>query len=264
MVSLKLRAAQGKVLRPIHPNSGLEAEYRRQLHRLIEDMHFSVKYWLTAGYRRNEPVLAQDSPASALQGIVRRLARRWTRIFRDAAGKLARFFTEKVSVQVDKQIQRALGMSGIKLEFTTSDVMRDVTHAIVHQNVSLIKSIPQKYFSEIEQLVMRAVQTGGDTEGLQRDLEQRYDITRKRATVIANTQISMATSSVVRARTIDLGLDSIWQYTWRSREPRRTHVEMHGRRFSPRVGLWDSHERQMVFPGSLINCKCVSRPAIPT
>jgi uncharacterized protein with gpF-like domain len=263
MVSLKLRAAQGKVLRPVHPNAGLEAEYRRQLHSLIERMHFSVKYWLTAGYRHNEPVLAQDSPASALQKIVKQLGRRWSRVFGFLSRKLARVFVRKVSTQTDQQIKRSLGTAGIGLELTTTDVMRDITHAAIHQNVALIKSIPQHYFSEVEQLVMRAVQTGDDPETLREDLEERYSITRRRATVIANTQISMATASLVRARLVDLGLDSIWQYTWRSKEPRRQHVEMDGQRFSPRVGLWDSHERQMVFPGSLINCKCVSRPAIP-
>jgi uncharacterized protein with gpF-like domain len=142
-------------------------------------------------------------------------------------------------------------------------MLRDVLHAVAAQNVSLIKSIQQRYLLDVEQSVMRSVQMGGDIEELTKELENKFSIARRRASVIAHTQNEMATASMTRVRQIELGFDSVWVYTWQSKEPRKTHVKMHDQRFSPKVGLWDSHERQMVFPGSLINCKCRSRPAIP-
>lgn len=50
-----------KVLKPVHPNAGVEAEYRRKLDAMIAGMQSSYEYWLTAAYRANEPTIAQDA-----------------------------------------------------------------------------------------------------------------------------------------------------------------------------------------------------------
>jgi uncharacterized protein with gpF-like domain len=236
-------------------------DYRHRLCDLIDTMHWSVRYWLEAAYRRHRPALALDSPASALQRVVRELARRWRRSFAEVAQWLARRFAEGVSEQVDQQLRRMLELGPGELR--TTEALRDVLHATIHQNVSLIRSIPQEYLADVEQAVMRAVQSGQGVEGLARELERRYDLTRRRALIIASTQSEMATASLVRVRQIELGLGAVWEHSFIPRRPRRTHLEMHGKRFDPRQGMWDSHERQWVFPGQLINCRCRSRPVIP-
>lgn len=255
--------AKGKVLRAVNPNIGIEVEYRHRLQALLESMHHSVRYWLESAYRNNQPVLAQDSPASVLKGVFDRVARRWRKTWNEMAGKLARYFSRQVQERLDASLRRDLRDNGITADFTITEAMRDVLHATIAQNVSLIKSIPHKYLLDVEQSVMRSVQTGGDIEELTRELENKFSIAHRRASVIAHTQNEMATASMARVRLIELGFDAEWVYTWRSKEPRKTHIKMHGQRFSPKVGLWDSHERQMVTPGSLINCKCRSRPALP-
>ena len=54
--------------RSVAANRGIEAKYRKALQRLIAEMHGSVEYWLTAGYRQNPPRVAalveQESCAS--------------------------------------------------------------------------------------------------------------------------------------------------------------------------------------------------------
>jgi hypothetical protein len=45
-----------KILRPVHPNAGLAAEYNRRLDDLIADMQASYEYWLTAQYRKTPPI----------------------------------------------------------------------------------------------------------------------------------------------------------------------------------------------------------------
>ena len=76
-----------KILQPVHPNLGIEAELRVRLTKLIEAMHKSVLYWVTASYRANEPEMAQDAtPARALRDTVDDLTKRWQSRF-DVAAK---------------------------------------------------------------------------------------------------------------------------------------------------------------------------------
>ena len=66
--------------------------------------------------------------------------------------------------------------------------MRDIMRATIGQQVSLIKSIPSQYFTNIESLVMRSVQTGRDLEQLTTDLQEQFGVTRRRAAFIARDQ----------------------------------------------------------------------------
>jgi SPP1 gp7 family putative phage head morphogenesis protein len=48
-------------MRPLHPNAGIEADYRECLVKLVDRMHRSFNRWLKAAYRANEPaILAVD------------------------------------------------------------------------------------------------------------------------------------------------------------------------------------------------------------
>jgi hypothetical protein len=68
MVALK---KTDKVLRPVHPNAGIEAAYRNRLQKLIDEMNNSFVYWLKAAYRQNPPLMAQDrNPAQELRAAI--------------------------------------------------------------------------------------------------------------------------------------------------------------------------------------------------
>lgn len=75
------RPAKDIVLRPVRPNAGLEALYRRKLDLLIAQMHDSVMFWITAAWLSNQPVLlAEDAGipgemAEILKDLVARATR---------------------------------------------------------------------------------------------------------------------------------------------------------------------------------------------
>jgi len=54
-----VRRRKTRVLRPVHASLGLECEYRRRLQCLIDEMNCSVRYWLRAKYKGNEPEISQ-------------------------------------------------------------------------------------------------------------------------------------------------------------------------------------------------------------
>ena len=55
------RKLHQKILRPVHPNVGLQVMYRRKIDRLVAEMSRSYEHWLRAQYRETPPVMAQDA-----------------------------------------------------------------------------------------------------------------------------------------------------------------------------------------------------------
>jgi SPP1 gp7 family putative phage head morphogenesis protein len=142
--------------------------------------------------------------------------------------------------------------------------MQDVFAATVQANVSLIKSIPAQYFTQIEGIVMRGVQTGYDLKQITDDLQHQFKVSRKRAAFIARDQASKATSTLGRARQMSLGITkAIWVHSHAGKVPRPEHVKMDGKEYDLSEGMFDPVEGKYIFPGQLINCRCFSRGIVP-
>lgn len=264
-VSRPRTARKGEiVLRAVHPNVGIEADLRRRLDALIEDMNRSVLYWIKAAYRANEPVMAQDAtPANDLKRAVRALVRRWEDNFDEAAPKLAAWFLQDVRTRSDATLKRILRDGGFSVKFQMTPAMRDVIDASVNSSVALIKTIPQRYLSQVETMVMESVQTGRDLATLTDRIHGQYGVTRRRAALIARDQNNKATSAMQRARQDELGItEAIWQHSGGGREPRPKHVKASGTRYDIKRGLPIGDKGQLVFPGEEINCRCVSRSIV--
>lgn len=252
------------MLKPVHPNAGIRAMYFRRIEQLVDAMAASVRHWLVAAYRANEPAIAADAiSADALKRVIEELRDKWLGQFDEAAEKLADHFAQSVQDRSDAALRKILREGGFSVKFKMTAAQRDVLKATVQQNVALIKSIPQEYFTEVEGMVMRSVQTGRDLEQLNRDLLRRYDITKRRAALIARDQNNKATSALNHARQKEVGIRwAVWMHSHAGKKPRPTHVKMNGRRYDISKGMWDPAEGEYVFPGQLINCRCTSRPVI--
>lgn len=253
------------LLPPIHPNAGLEAEYRRRLTALTDEMGRSIAYWLSAAYRGNSPEIAEDElPAEALRRAIRRLARRWQARFNDLADDLARYFAQSVGDRSDAALKAALKKGGFSVEFKMTRAQRDVLNAAVHENVSLIRSIPQQHLGQVEGMVMRSVQTGRDLGQLSTDLQEQLGVTKRRAALIARDQNNKVTAALSRARQVEMGLtEAIWRHSGGGKHPRPKHKKADGTRYDIRVGLPIGDKGQNILPGEEINCRCIGRAVIP-
>lgn len=262
----KRRDKTDKVLKPVRPSAAIEVAYRRKLDRLIADMQASVSYFLKASYRANEPRMALDeTPADALRKTMKELTDRWTKKFNAMAPKLAEWFSQSAEKRSTEQMKKILKDGGLAIEFKMTPAMRDVLDATVNANVSLIRSIPQQYFSEVEGMVQRSVQTGRDMGQLSDDLQKRFGITRRRAELISRTQNEMATSAFNKVRQLEAGItEAVWVHSGGGREPRPTHVKA-GRdkvRYKVSEGWFDPAVQRHIQPGQEINCRCQSRPVL--
>lgn len=252
-----------QALKPVRPNEGLEAEYRKRLESLIDKMNNSIAWWIEAAYRQNKPVLTQDASSTNEMGrIIRSLARRWQGKFDEEAPNLARWFGKSVMSRADNSFQQSLKSAGFSVKFALTRAANDVLQATVAGNVSLIKSIPSEYFSEIEGMVFRSIAQGRDIGGLSAQLKERFGITKNRASLIARTENGKATANITRVRQEGLGIkQAMWMHSRGGGHPRKSHVEANGKVYDVSKGMLIDGE--YIRPGELINCRCVCRSIIP-
>lgn len=269
-------AQQPKTCRAVPANRGIEAKYRKALQRLIVEMHASVEYWLTAAYRKDPPRMAalveqaQDapllgadaSPSAKIKKILDELARRWTKRFDDYAPKLAEAYLQGMFKASDSAMRAALKDAGWTVEFKMTPAVRDAFQASLAENVGLIKSIPEKYLTQVEGVVMRSYSAGRDLHTMVKDLKALYPAVADRAELIARDQSNKANAVVNRARQLELGIDrGIWMHSHAGKNPRPSHVAANGKEFKIADGCLIDGE--MILPGQKINCRCTWRPILP-
>lgn len=254
------------ILRPIRPNLGIEVEYRRRLHVVVDEMARSYYRWLRAVYRANPPAIASDAlPAKELRRELERLGTRWEERFLEAAPALADWFATAAEQRSTAVLKKILRDGGFSVKFKMTRAMRDVLAATNAENVSLIKSIPAQFHTQVEGMVMRSVTAGRDLATMTRDLQHNFGVTRRRAELISLHQNNMATASMTRARQDEIGIEeAVWRHSHAKREPRPTHLANDGNRYKVREGWFDPDPkvRRRIWPGELIRCGCVSQPVV--
>lgn len=255
--------AEPKQVDAVRPNAGIEASYRKKLDRLIDEMQASVTYWLTAAYRSNEPMMAQDeAPARAISRTMDGLARKWQRRFDDYADTTARGFAEEAKDAADRAFAAKLKKIGFTVEFKMTAAATDAYQAVIAENVGLIKSIASEYLTDVQGAVMRSVQKGRDLGGLSQELQARYGITKRRAATISRDQNNKATAVITRVRQKELGItEAVWQHSAGGKHPRASHVAFSGKKYDVTRGAYIDGE--YIFPGEMINCRCVSKSVVP-
>lgn len=261
-----------KVLAAVRPNEGLEAAYRAKIDRLVGDMHASLLYWLTAAYRAKPPEMAADdvfvdmSSGMAMRAAMRKLARRWQRNFDKAAPELAKWFSQAAADRSDRQLMAILKRGGFTVSFKMTAAANDVMQATIGEQVGLIKSIAEQHLSQVEGLVMRSVSLGRDLGTLADEIEARYGVTKRRAALIARDQNNKATATMQRVRQLGLGIKQAqWCHSHAGAHPRPSHVKAAADKvvYDVEKGWYDPDEGQYIWPGTLINCRCFSRPILP-
>lgn len=251
------RTKAGIEVGAVHPNAGLAARYQRKLDALIAEMQADIDHTLAMTWA--EKRIAMDaSPAVTLRAVMARLGRVWQGRFDKAAPELAGYFATAMRERSDATLRAILKRAGTSVEFRMTRAMSDAYQAAIGEQVGLIKSIASQHLSDVQGLVFRSVSAGRDIGGLTADLAARYDITRKRAALIAKTTNNQATATFVRQRQIELGVKTIWRHSAGGREPRPSHVANNGREYDPKTGWWDPDEKAWLLPGQAINCRCVS------
>ena len=260
-----------KSVRAIRPNAGVEARYREQLDKLITEMIQSYDYWLHAAYKKDPPVVAQDAkrgllkrlgPKLKIEKTLTALGNRWQAKFDEMSENIADIFALGMQKTSDTAFASALKDAGWTVKFKMDTASRNILKATIAENVSLIKSIPSQYATEVNGIVMRAYTRGRDLSQMSDELRSRYGVTKRRAALISRDQSAKATSAMHTNRQIEMGITkAIWQHSSAAKVPRVDHVKAHGKEYDVAKGCYIGGE--YIFPGQLINCGCTSKSILP-
>lgn len=239
------------------------------LNHMIEEMHKTTLRELRAAFREPEaPGAGMDASfASSVSRVLTKMREKFMGIFSARSLKLAEYLNRSVSAASASQLRESLKevSGGLTLKTDViSGPVAEVMKAGVKEGVALIKSIPDKYFLDIEGAVMRSIQSGRGMADLQPFIERLGHSTKKRAALIARDQTSKATTALNRARMEALGVRQFeWLHSGGGKEPRELHIALSGRIFSfDDPPVIDERTGERGFPGQLINCRCRMGPVI--
>lgn len=146
-----------KIIRAVKPNAGIQLAYQRDMEKLIDDVNRSVVYWVRKEYRKREPQIAMDSAASAMGKVLARLFKYWLDKWTGRANSIAERFIKSNKKKTQSSYVEAFKAAGFTVKPNPSRILNDTVEALIAENVALITSIPERYFSEITELVQRCV-----------------------------------------------------------------------------------------------------------
>ena len=154
--------------------------------------------------------------------------------------------------QMARQFKAALGIDIVRAEPWLEPKIR----AFTAENVALIKSIPQKYFTEVEKEIVSDMRTGLRWEGIAKNLDRRFEVAEGHAKLVARDQVGKFMGELNKQRQQDLGVTSFIWRTARDNRVREEHQALEGEEFT-----WDNPPAEGI-PGEPINCRCMAEPVV--
>jgi len=243
----------------------VEAYVRDRIERELDAMHASILYWLKAGWRKSDPItVANDAdPARELKDLLRKRGRMWGRKWRAMAEALAEELSGRTRRHVDRALEKMLRDNGVTIRFRMTAGMRQTLNAGLQAQVELINSVGAAHIAAVEGYVMRSLQIGRDLQQLSDDLESTLGVSRRKAEFIARDQTNKATATMARTRALELGCtEGEWLHSAGGKVPRPSHVAFSRKRYDLAKGAY--LDGKWTWPGVEPNCRCVSRPILPT
>jgi SPP1 gp7 family putative phage head morphogenesis protein len=127
--------------------------------------------------------------------------------------------------------------------------------SFVHENVSLIKSIPEDLLSDVNETVNRMVRQGYRVEDIGDAIKERYGVSQSKANLIGRDQTNKFAGSLNMLRQKSLGLT---RYVWHGVEDdreRESHLANEGQVYS-----WTAPPAETGNPGEDYQCRCWAEP----
>lgn len=165
-----------------------------------------------------------------------------------------RDFGRRVSAYQGSELQRQIRQS-LGVEVPLNDPrFGEQLRTWAAENVRLIKSIPDQSLDQVERLVVAGVDRGARWENLREEIEDRFEVSRSRAALIARDQVGKFYGTVQKARQTELGISHYFWRTSLDERVRPEHVVREGKRIAWNDPPEDGH------PGHPINCRCTAEP----
>lgn len=225
-----------KKLRPVQSSLQLELEYFRTLKKLANEMKGAVRKELLPVLEKGKAEFQADSISDELAAVFSVLKRKadGLAIEAEAAGES---IVEKVASLNRKRFVTSANKSlGVDLEGVLSETdLADVIKAQSEKNISLIKSIPDEFFKNIETTVYNGVAEGNSFEQIAKvivgikGISSIFGKLDNRVKAIARNEVSNINGAITKKRQESLGIDTYIWSTAQDERVRDSHRVMEGK-----------------------------------
>ena len=236
-----------KAQSPFIKSKSLQALYERALRNVARQVSK-----LIAGYEPKD-VISADALRRALFSYAEILSPWALNLVRDIMGQ-----ANKQDKEAWKKHTRAMGLAMQKeiAEAPMGEVLRD----LMRRNVQLIKSIPEQEGRRVHELVIANIAEGRRADEIAKKIRETNNVSLSRATLIARTEISRASTKLMQARAETVGSEGyVWQ-TSGDMIVRPSH-----RKMEKIFVRWDSPpvlDKMTGHAGEFPNCRCWPEPIL--
>lgn len=249
-----------RVRRQLQPDS-VRLHYFSSLRAFMAKAHSLVTRDLLPLVHSLAPERADTSDEEQVKASLDEIAREFARYMpprrlRDLTAEVFQRTSQFQRDELFRQIKSAISLDPLIID----NGLSDKAEAFVAENVGLIKTLPERYFSSLEDVVLDGVRSSRRASDIARDVEERYGVAESDAARIANDQVGKTFGDLNRERQTNLG---ITRFTWATAQDNRvrdSHRALEGQEFD-----WDDPpevDGEKAIPGFGVNCRCDALPVL--
>jgi SPP1 gp7 family putative phage head morphogenesis protein len=166
----------------------------------------------------------------------------------------------RVAEHSRKELQRQINTVAKIDLFEGSQGLAEHIDAFVAENVQLVKSLTTGQLDELKAVVLRGARQGLRASVVAGEIEERFGVSRRRATLIATDQASKLNGELAQLRQQQVGIK---HYTWSTSQDER--VRKSHRALNQSRQRWDKPpmvDGVHAHPGQPVRCRCQAIPDV--
>lgn len=264
---------------PKYPSSA-EREFTRVMNAYMKMLHESLKEHLPEvieAYKKQPRGDSRFDNVSDLDGDIKRV---FMAIRLELEQKLKNFGIEKFVEKVGETTKNAslrewkravrdtLGVNLLD-DYYNGDFYAEQLRRWVDENVTKIQSIHNSTLDDMNNIILEGYVKGKSTRNIQKDIQDRYNVNRGKARMLARDQVSSLNAQITQKQQKDAGCDRYRWSTSKDSRVRDCHAELDGKIISwddPPEMWYETKSMGIVYtgrychPGEDYCCRCVAIP----
>lgn len=133
--------------------------------------------------------------------------------------------------QLERKLSKSIGVGFTFAGEFDNAMASEIVEGFAAENVSLIRSIPEKFFEDLQGRIVTAVHRGTRVEELSKEIQSRYGVVRSRADLIGRDQTTKLYGQLNRRRQESVGLRRYLWETVGDQRVRDSHAELEGEEY---------------------------------
>ncbi len=263
----------------LNVNAGIMSWYVKELKKLVKQMTKECEREITGIYSDldYQVEIAQDESISsqvriALNELQKKYGDKFSLRAKELVKRLLKRTNRYSNLQINEALKKMLGDKAKDFTLVGSAITpekSEVMKALMFENVSLIKSIPDEYFKQITGAVARSIENGQGVKWLSKELLSYGAKSQRRADLIAQDQTRKAFTSINLRNFEEANIKKFkWLHSGGSREPREYHMKDYPEGLNG--GIFDINDPPVInektgetgFPGQLPYCRCIMQAVL--